>query len=144
MNKEIDLAVITGGKMLGTIAVSAWGWNSHYSWGHSAEVWVNGRCMANAKLRYYNRTWECYRFQSVVHSALYNYVKGITGIDPFKGLANRDKTPMKSAAAESRRLGRVAAQDFAKTLYSRLTAWVDGALVLPNTGTAETHKTEVA
>lgn len=128
MNKTIDLARLTGGKMMGEVDISAFGWETRYSWGHTAEVSVNLEVIARAKIRYYNRTWESYRFQSVIHSALYEYVRTVTGIDPLKAICKRDTTPMKSPAAESRRLDRVAAHDFAVTLYNRLTGIVDGTL----------------
>jgi hypothetical protein len=128
MNKTIDLAKVTAGKMMGEIDISAWGWETRYSWGHTAEVSVNYRPVARAKFRYYNRTWESYRYKSVIHSALCGYVKTVTGYNPTCGICKRDTTPMKSAKAESRRLARVAAHDFAATLYNRLTGLVDGTL----------------
>lgn len=128
MNKTIDLARLTGGKMMGEVDISAFGWETRYSWGHTAEVSVNFEVVARAKFRYHNRTWESYRFESVIHSALCGYVCTVMGIDPLKAICKRDTTRMKSAAAESRRLDRVAAHDFAVTLYNRLTGIVDGTL----------------
>ena len=128
MNKTIDLARLTGGKMIGEIDIYAFGWETRYSWGHTAEVSVNYEVIARAKYRYYNRTWESYRYQSVIHAALRGYVCTVTGYDPHKAICKRDTTPMKSAAAETRRLERVAAHDFAVTLYNRLTGFVDGTL----------------
>lgn len=128
MNKTIDLARLTGGKMMGEIDISAYSWETRYSWGHTAEVSVNYETVARAKFRYYNRTWEAYCYQSVIHAALRGYVHSVTGLDPLKAISKRDTTPMKSAAAESRRLNRVAAHDFAVTLYNRVTGIVDGTL----------------
>lgn len=126
MMTTIDLAKITNGKMMGGIEVSARGWETRYSWGHTAEVSVNYEVVARSKFRYYNRTWEAYRFQSVIHSALHGYVSAVTGYNPTKDICRRDMRPMKSADAESRRLARVAAHEFAAMLYHRLTAFVDG------------------
>ena len=128
MNKTIDLAKVTAGKMMGEIEISAWGWETRYSWGHTAEVSVNYRPVARARFRYYNRTWESYRFQSVLHSALCGYVHSVTGYNPTRGICKRDAAPMKSAEAETRRLARVAAYDSAVELYNRLTGLVDGTL----------------
>lgn len=128
MNKTIDLARLTGGKMIGEVDISAFGWQTRYSWGHEATISANCMEIARSRIRYYNRTWESYRFQSVIHSALEGYVYSVTGYNPFKAICKRDTTPMKSAAAESRRLARVAAHDFAVTLYNRLTGIVDGTL----------------
>lgn len=130
MYKTIDLAAITDGKMMGTVDISAYGWETRDSWGHTAEVMVNFETVARAKIRYYNRTWESYRFQTAIHSALHGYVHHILGIDPFKSVSNRDKNPMKSADAEARRIERVKAREFAAFLYDRLTACVDGRLVI--------------
>lgn len=128
MNKTIDLARLTGGKMMGEVDISAFGWETRYSWGHTAEVSVNYEVVARAKFRYYNRTWESYRFKSVIHSALEGYVHSVTGYNPSKAICKRDTTPMKSADAENRRIARVAAHDFAVTLFHRLTGLVDGTL----------------
>lgn len=43
---------------------------------HECELHI-GAQVFDAKCQYYNRTWECYRFQSVMLSALYNYKKYI-------------------------------------------------------------------
>lgn len=126
MNKEIKLAEITNGKMTDTINVSAWYYETRHSWGHKAEVYGKDGVIATAKIVYLNRTWESYRYQSVIHSALFNYVIAVTGINPIKGICKRDTKPMKSAAAEARRLERVAAHDFAVALYKNLKAEVDG------------------
>ena len=133
MNKTIDLAVITDGKMTGTIEVSAYGFDTRYSWGHIAEVSARYEVLARAKICYLNRTWETYRFQSAIHCALREYVRKVLGIDPLKSVSNRDKTPMKSAAAEVRRIERVSAIEFAAFVYNRLTAYVDGRLDLAKT-----------
>lgn len=128
MNKTIDLEKLTGGKMVGAIDIFANGWETRYSWGHTAEVPVNYQVVARAKFSYSNRTWEAYRFQSVIHAALRGYVHSVLGHDPLADICKRDATPMKSAAAEARRLDRVAAHDFAVTLYKRLTGFMDGTI----------------
>lgn len=138
MTKTIDMKALTGGTMDGKITVTAWGWDTRHSWGHEAEVTIDiqGRPtrFGHSRVRYYNRTWECYRFQSVLHAALCDFVKTITGRDPYKAINTRDQKPMKSAAAEERRLERVTFAEGVKELYRRLKAVVDGETV------AETYK----
>lgn len=134
MVKTIKMAEIYGiaenaDKPMGELTICANGWETRYSWGHTAEVWAGCEKMATAKMRYYNRTWEEYRFQSVIHEALYKYVKCVTGRNPLKSLAARDMKPMKGAAAEARRQTRVAEHEFAKWLYNALTAAVDGKAI---------------
>ena len=126
MNKTVNLAEITNGKMMGTIHIKAEGWSTRHSWGHKAEIWANGTLAVSCRYRYYNRTWEAYRFQSVLHGVISQYVEKVTGINPYKPLSARDGKPMKGAAAESRRLSRVAARDFAVGLNNALCGIVDG------------------
>ena len=114
--------------MMGEIDISAYSWETRSFWGHTAEVSVNYKTVVRSKFRYCNRTWEAYRYQSVIHSALRGYVHFVTGLDPIKDTSKRDSAPMKSAAAESRRLERVSARDFAVTLFRRLTGIVDGTM----------------
>lgn len=134
--KEIELAPLTGGKLMGNITIFADGWHTRYSWGHTAEISVGFNTVAKYRIRYYNRTWESYRFQSAIHGALEAYVKWVTGIDPYKAICKRDEKPMKSAAAEVRRLERVAAHNFARDLYNALCAKADGKAVAPITAVA--------
>lgn len=44
---------------------------------HECELHI-GAQVFESKCQYYNRTWECYRFQSVMFSALYNYKEYVT------------------------------------------------------------------
>lgn len=61
-NKKIDL-----------IKVNAWTYATRNSWGHKCNVYTeiddNYDC-AGSKIVYYNRTWETYTFQSVIHQTL--------------------------------------------------------------------------
>lgn len=128
MHTTIDMAKASDGRLSGEIDIMAYGWETRYSWGHTAEVMVNFRTVVKAKYRYCNRTWEGYRFQSVIHGVLRGYVHYALGIDPMRSICKRDQTPMKSAEAESRRLARLEAYAFAATLYRRLMGLVDGKL----------------
>lgn len=137
MYKTINLATITDGKMTGELDITARSWETRYSWGHEATISANCMEVARSRIRYYNRTWETYRYQSVLHCAIHAYVQNTLGYDPVKSICNRDSKPMKSPAAESRRLARVAAYDFAVMLYNRLTAFVDGTLQIDDSHTIE-------
>lgn len=37
---------------------------------HETELYKNDRLIAENKIQYYNRTWECYQFQSVMRGAV--------------------------------------------------------------------------
>ena len=55
--------------------------NSH-NWGHKATLLYNGTHELNTyKITYYNRTWECYQYQSVIKGVLSTYMQQI--IDDF-------------------------------------------------------------
>ncbi len=40
------------------------GYENSRSWGHISKLYMNGMYMGKRKVRYYNRTWESYRFRS--------------------------------------------------------------------------------
>lgn len=39
-------------------------WETSTAWGHSTTLLVDGIEQATRRVRYYNRTWECYRYQT--------------------------------------------------------------------------------
>lgn len=45
------------------------------SWGHTAVVFKGDYELSRSKIRYYNRTWERYTYQSVILDALYVAIK---------------------------------------------------------------------
>ena len=45
-------------------------WSTSRSWGHKTNVIVNGYDYGEYKVRYYNRTWENYTFQSCMTGAI--------------------------------------------------------------------------
>jgi len=45
-------------------------WETRQAWGHNAIFMKNGIEVTRARVRYYNRTWESYRFQSAGHQAV--------------------------------------------------------------------------
>lgn len=52
-----------------------WYWETSNAWGHEVRLVKNTIELAKAKIRYYNRTWEAYTFQSAIGEAIYNYKK---------------------------------------------------------------------
>lgn len=57
------------------IEMKAWYYETRNSWGHKGYIWGHvgdNYCNTNDfKIRYYNRTWECYRFQSLLSKMFY-------------------------------------------------------------------------
>ena len=45
-------------------------WSTSRSWGHKTNVIINGYDYGKYKVRYYNRTWESYAFQSCMRGAI--------------------------------------------------------------------------
>lgn len=55
--------------------IVAYSYDTRSSWGHKAELIHNNNYTLNKyKIRYYNRTWETYQYQSVIKSVLYDYM----------------------------------------------------------------------
>ena len=57
------------------IEMKAWNYSTYSSWGHKGYIWGHiGDSYAEKhdfKIRYYNRTWECYTFQSLLSSMFF-------------------------------------------------------------------------
>lgn len=50
-------------------------WKTRNSWGHKVSLYRNESFfVGSAKIRYYNRTWESYLFQSAIKSVIYNAI----------------------------------------------------------------------
>lgn len=46
-------------------------WETSHAWGHKATIlWHGYSTRATAKIRYYNRTWERYQYESVILDAI--------------------------------------------------------------------------
>ena len=45
-------------------------WETSYAWGHKTTIIRNGYDYDAHKVRYYNRTWECYTYQSCMSGAV--------------------------------------------------------------------------
>ena len=49
-------------------------WSNSRAWGHECQLYLNGSEEESYRIRYYNRTWECYCYQSVIKSCLDKYI----------------------------------------------------------------------
>ena len=55
--------------------IVAYSYETSNSWGHKAKLMKNNDYILNEyKIRYYNRTWECYQYQSVIKAVLSDYM----------------------------------------------------------------------
>lgn len=53
-------------------------WNTRNSWGHKVTLYKNDKVIiGQTKIRYYNRTWESYQFQSVIKNVIYDVLEKI-------------------------------------------------------------------
>ena len=53
-------------------------WNTRYSWGHEAILYKNGTDeIGRSRVRYYNRTWESYKYQTAIKNAIYEAIEKI-------------------------------------------------------------------
>ena len=50
-----------------------WYWETTYAWGHEVRLCKCGIEVGRARIRYYNRTWERYTYQSAMRSAVEDY-----------------------------------------------------------------------
>lgn len=62
------------------------GWSNSRAWGHEVHLFRNGWEIAENRIRYYNRTWENYRFQTCMLGAIDNVMSDIVRrtIDNYK------------------------------------------------------------
>lgn len=50
-------------------------WQTRNSWGHKVSLYRNESFfVGSAKIRYYNRTWEKYQYQSTIKSVIFNAI----------------------------------------------------------------------
>lgn len=53
-------------------------WQTKNSWGHKVLLYRNNSFLVgSANIRYYNRTWECYQYQTAIKSVIYNVIEEI-------------------------------------------------------------------
>lgn len=53
-------------------------WEDSTSWGHLVTLYQNGLFVDRAKVRYFNRTWESYRYQYAIRSVISNTISNLT------------------------------------------------------------------
>ena len=50
-------------------------WETRNSWGHNGYLLIDGHEVSKNRVRYYNRTWEGYRFQTAGRGAVWAYIE---------------------------------------------------------------------
>ena len=76
-------------------------WNNRNSWGHEVTIYKNNNeIIGRAKIRYYNRTWECYRYRTTILKAIVDAIARITteAKKTYKELHNYQVLTKKRAA----------------------------------------------
>lgn len=94
-------------------------WNTRNSWGHKVTLYRGDFLEVDrAKIRYYNRTWECYLYQSVILNVIFDVIERIKAAAKiaFKTLNNYKILTKKRAAEFSEYL----AKDPDYILYNEL------------------------
>lgn len=79
------------------------GWSTSSAWGHRSVLLYKGISIAEKKIRYYNRTWESYEFQSCMKACVDLAIKEKTEAakDLYK-MINKISRFTKKTAAEFR------------------------------------------
>lgn len=69
------------------LKIVAYSYETRNSWGHKATLILNDtRELNQYKITYYNRTWECYQYQSVIKSVISDYLDYLLNeyVDDYK------------------------------------------------------------
>ena len=94
-------------------------WSTRNSWGHEVTLYKNDFAkIGRAKIRYYNRTWECYQYQSAILCVISQAINEIkeAAKETFKTL-HHYKVLTKKRAAE---FAKYLAQDPEFAIYNEL------------------------
>ena len=91
-------------KLSKDLAIECHTYETRYSWGHKATAYYEGREVAYSKIRYYNRTWEAYTYQSIVHNIISELPKSIK-VDRNKLIHKADEI---GEGRERKKLGSIA------------------------------------
>jgi len=70
------------------IKIEAEYYETRYSWGHKASLYINNHKVEHDKIRYYNRTWESYQFQSILNSIINKGLKNLLITREEKAIAD--------------------------------------------------------
>ena len=52
-------------------------WSTRSSWGHEVILYKNAVKIGRVKVRYYNRTWECYQYQTAIKNVIHDAIEKI-------------------------------------------------------------------
>lgn len=56
-------------------------WRTRNTWGHEVFLYKNGIFkVGSIRIRYYNRTWESYEYQSAIKNVIYNAIQKIKAV----------------------------------------------------------------
>lgn len=56
-------------------------WSNSRAWGHRAVLMQDGRELQDQKCRYYNRTWECWQYQSICEGAVLSEIERLEKLE---------------------------------------------------------------
>lgn len=76
-------------------------WRTRTSWGHKVTLYKNDSVtVGRVKVRYYNRTWESYLYQSAIKAVIFDVIEAIKAAAKiaFKALHNYKVLTKKRAA----------------------------------------------
>ena len=72
------MSIIKSKKIMGKVfSIYAESWSNSRAWGHRAVLNVNNWYTFESKIRYYNRTWERYQYESVIHKVIDDYIESV-------------------------------------------------------------------
>ena len=54
----------------GELFIRAWTYEYSTGWGHKCYYYTDNSNYAEARKTYYNRTWECFTYESLIHSVI--------------------------------------------------------------------------
>lgn len=95
-------------------------WKTRNSWGHEVTLYKNDTFKVGiSKIRYYNRTWECYLFQSAIKAVIFETIERIKAAAKiaFKALHNYKVMTKKRAAEFTEYLTKDPAYNMYNELY---------------------------
>lgn len=95
-------------------------WKTRNSWDHEVTLYKNDTLKVGiSKIRYYNRTWECYQFQCAIKAVIFETIERIKAAAKiaFKALHNYKVMTKKRAAEFTEYLTKDPAYNMYNELY---------------------------
>lgn len=94
-------------------------WSTRSSWGHEVTLYKNAVKIGRAKVRYYNRTWECYQYQTAIKNVIHDAIEKIKEDvkKAFLSLHNYKVMTKKRAAAYMEHLLKNSDYEILRKLY---------------------------